>query len=92
MLLREAQADGAGQQLSLGKQWQSDAMAGAARATREANVHFMVEEMEGIRLWKNGGRGVDHLSFIYVYGLHIPQIEHESPISTIRTCSLVRLV
>lgn len=67
-------------------------MLGAARATREANVHFMVEEMEGIRLWKNGGRGVDHLSFIYVYGLHIPQVEHECRISTIRTCSLERLV
>jgi hypothetical protein len=34
----EAQAEGAGQQLSVGKQWQSDAIAEAARATREANV------------------------------------------------------
>jgi hypothetical protein len=35
-------------------------MAGAARA-REASAHFMVEEMEGIRLSKKGDVGVDHL-------------------------------
>ena len=42
----EAQAEGAGQQLSVGKQWQSEAIVGAARATRETNVQaFMVERM-----------------------------------------------
>lgn len=46
-------------------------MAGAARATREAAVHFMgVEEMDVIRLWKNGGRGVDH-PLLFTTGLHI---------------------
>ena len=47
-------------------------MAGAATATREAKVHFMVEEMGGIRLWKNGGTGVDH-PLLFTTGLHIPR-------------------
>lgn len=38
------QAEGAGQQLSVGKQWQSEAIAGAARATREPNVQAFIVE------------------------------------------------
>jgi hypothetical protein len=86
VLFREAQADGAGQQLSLGKQRQFDAMVGAARATRETEVHFMVEEMDGIRLWKNGGIGVaDHPSFIYNRTSY-PLIEQESKFGDVAQC------
>lgn len=52
-------------------------MAGAATATREAKVHFMVEEMDGIRLWKNGGTGVDH-PLLFTTGLHIPQLNMDN--------------
>lgn len=53
------QAEGAGQQLSVGKQWQSEAIAGAARATRELNVQaFMVERCERDEV-KFGGGNVD---------------------------------
>lgn len=52
VVFNEAQAEGAGQQLSVGKQWQSEAIAEAARATREPNVQaFIVGRIcEGMRL------------------------------------------
>lgn len=52
VLLSDAHAEGLGQQLSDGRQWQWLAMAGAARATMDANVHFMVQEVGMIRLSK----------------------------------------